>query len=420
MIKNIFTIILISISLQAQAQVPADVGLELVGNVSDNVGVRHANDGSNRLFVITQDGAIRIIDAQGNLLPTPFIDIDAKVNSNGNEQGLLGLAFHPNYSQNGYFYVNYTKSGTNSGDTIIERYEVDALDANLANPNSGVVLMRVIQDFSNHNGGNIEFGPDGYLYIGMGDGGSFGDPNSRGQNLGSVLGSMMRIDVDNNNAPNHPAPVLSSDHACPQDGNNYAIPADNPFVNTSGACPEIWSYGLRNPWRWSFDKDTGDLYIGDVGQNSWEEIDYQPANNAGGENYGWKCREGFNAYGGCPDSLAYTPPILEKSHANSRCSITGGYLYRGPVASIQGQYIYGDYCSGQIWFATPGNESNLTEPWIESEWSIPGGVSFQFALTSFGEDETGHVYIVKRGGEIYRITGNPDLIFADGFEEPIL
>ena len=412
--KKIILINLFFMFSFATAQVPNDVGLELVNSVGDNMGIRHAGDGSGRLFVITQDGIIRVIDNQDNLLTAPFLDIDAKVNSGGNEQGLLGLAFHPNYSVNGYFYVNYTKSGTNSGDTIIERYTVSAGDPNVADPNSGVVIMRIIQDFSNHNGGNILFGPDGYLYIGMGDGGSGGDPNDRGLNLGSALGSMLRIDVDGNNAPSHPAPVVSTDHVCPQDGANYAIPADNPFVGSAGACPEIWAWGLRNPWRWSFDKDTGDMFIGDVGQGSREEISYQAAASSGGENYGWNCREGDIAYSGCPDSPAYTSPILVKNHSNSRCSITGGYRYRGPVLSIQGEYIYGDYCSGQIWFANNGSGS-----WTESEWSNTGGVNFSFQLTSFGEDEIGNVYIVRRSGAIYRITGdtvNTDIIFADDFE----
>ncbi|WP_223789891.1 PQQ-dependent sugar dehydrogenase [Marinicella meishanensis] len=412
--KKICLLIAAFWSSTSLAQVPTDVGLELVNSVSGNMGVRHAGDGSGRLFVINQDGAIRVIDDQDNLLATPFLDIDAKVNSGGNEQGLLGLAFHPNYSSNGYFYVNYTKSGSNSGDTIIERYSVSAGDANVADPNSGVVIMRVIQDFANHNGGNILFGPDGYLYIGMGDGGSGGDPLDRGLNLGSALGSMLRIDVDGNNAPNHPAPVMNEDHVCPQDGaGQYGIPADNPFVGTAGACPEIWTYGLRNPWRWSFDRDTGDMFIGDVGQGAREEISFQPA-NGGGENFGWNCREGDIAYNGCPDSSAYTAPILVKTHGSSRCSITGGYRYRGPVGSIQGDYIYGDYCSGQIWFA-----NNAGGPWTEDEWSNTGGVNFSFQLTSFGEDEDGNVYIVRRSGDIYRITGDPlpdDLIFASDFE----
>lgn len=392
-----------------QAQVPNDVGLELVTSVSDNMGVRHAGDGSGRLFVITQDGVIRVIDNQDNLLTTPFLDIDAKVNSSGNEQGLLGLAFHPNYNQNGYFFVNYTKSGSNSGDTIIERYQVSAGDPNVANPNSGTIIMRIIQDYSNHNGGNIAFGPDGYLYIGMGDGGSGGDPENRGQHIDSVLGTIMRIDVDNNNAPSHPAPINFEDHVCPQDGSNYAIPASNPFANSPSACPEVWTYGWRNPWRWSFDKLTGDMIVGDVGQNQREEISFQAATSTGGENYGWNCREGDIAYLGCTGT--FVEPILVKTHSGNRCSITGGYRYRGPVDSIQGEYIYGDYCSGQVWFAN--NESG---PWTESEWTIPNGISFTFALTSFGEDEDGNVYIVKRSGDIYRITGDDDIIFEDGFE----
>ena len=396
------------------AQVPNDVGLQLIGNVNENVGVRHAGDGSGRLFVINQNGIIRIVDNQDNLLTTPFLDISNKVRCCG-ERGLLGLAFHPDYAQNGYFFVNYTKESPDLGDTIIERYQVSAQNPNIANDQSGTVLMRIIQDYSNHNGGNILFGPDGYLYIGMGDGGSGGDPENRGQTLGSALGKMLRIDVDNNSAPNHPAPALFEDPACPQDGNNYAIPATNPYANTQGACPEIWAWGLRNPWRWSFDKLTGDLIIGDVGQNAWEEINFQAASSTGGENYGWNCREGAHTYINCQNPPAFVEPILEKSHASSRCSITGGYRYRGPVSSIQGDYIYGDYCSGQIWFAESANNVN----WTENQWTIPGGVSFAFSLTSFGEDEAGHVYVSKQGGDFYRITGNIpviDLIFMDGFE----
>ncbi len=398
-------------SSTSYSQVPSDVGLELVGSVGNNVGVRHAGDGSNRLFVINQNGIIRIFDDQDNLLPTPFLDISSRVTCCG-ERGLLGLAFHPDYSNNGFFFVNYSKSGTNSGDTIIERYQVSA-DPNVADAGSGQVLMRIIQDFSNHNGGNIAFGPDGYLYIGMGDGGSGGDPENRAQVLASNLGKMLRIDVDNDNAPNHPAPANFEADSCPQDTGNYAIPADNPFVTTpAGSCPEIWAYGLRNPWRFSFDKDTGDLFIGDVGQNAKEEIDFQPANSTGGENYGWKCREADQNFSGCTGT--FVEPILVKNHSQSRCSITGGYMYRGPVNSIQGNYIYGDYCSGQVFFAQDSGTS-----WTEDLWSIPAGISFAFNLTSFGEDEAGNIYISKQSGDFYRITGDvtmDDLIFASGFE----
>ncbi len=399
----------------SHAQVPADVGLEFVASVSDNLGVTHAGDGSNRLFVINQDGYIRVIDDEDNLLTTPFLDIDAKVNSGGNEQGLLGLAFHPEYSSNGYFYVNYSKSGSDSGDTIIERYHVtgDPTTNNVADAGSGTVIMRVVQDFSNHNGGHISFGPDGYFYIGMGDGGSGGDPRNRGQNLGSVLGTIMRIDVDGDSAPSHPAPVSDTDHVCPQEGDNYSIPADNPFTGTPSTCPEIWAWGVRNPWRFSFDKDTGDLYIGDVGQNAREEISFQAAASTGGENYGWNCREGDISFAGCTGT--FVDPILVKNHSGGRCSITGGYVYRGPVESIQGQYMYGDYCSGQIWFASTVDNVN----WTEDEWASTGGVSFNFSLTSFGEDEAGHVYIAHQGGNLYRITGDvadSDVIFATGFE----
>ena len=406
-----FTFLICACALFAHAQVPADVGLQLIGNVSSNVGVRHAGDGSGRLFVMNQNGIIRVVNDQDVILATPFLDIQNKVTCCG-ERGLLGLAFHPDYSNNGYFFVNYSKSGSNSGDTIIERYQVSA-NADVADPTSGTVLMRIIQDFSNHNGGNLAFGPDGYLYIGMGDGGSAGDPENRAQVLQSNLGKMLRIDVDNNNAPSHPAPGSFEEDSCPQDTGNYAIPADNPFVSSpAGACPEIWAYGLRNPWRFSFDKDTGDLFIGDVGQNAKEEIDFQLASSTGGENYGWKCREGDQSFSGCAGK--FVEPILVKNHSNSRCSITGGYMYRGPVVSIQGNYIYGDYCSGQIWFA-----QNTGSSWTEDQWSIPVGVSFAFNLTSFGEDEAGNVYISKQNGDFYRITGDAvdtDLIFASGFD----
>lgn len=414
--KNLkYSLLLLVLFIQANAQVPNDIGLQLIGNVSQNVGVRHAGDDSGRLFVINQNGIIRIVDDQDNLLTTPFLDISSKVRCCG-ERGLLGLAFHPDYENNGYFFVNYSKDGSNSGDTIIERYQVigDPTTNNVADFNSGTILMRVIQDYSNHNGGNILFGPDGYLYIGMGDGGSGGDPQDRGQSLDSALGKMLRIDVDNNNAPSHPAPLMFEDPACPQDTGNYAIPADNPYAESTTACPEIWASGLRNPWRFSFDKNTGDIFIGDVGQGVREEINFQPASSLGGENYGWNCREGDIAYNGCPNSKSYASPILVKNHSSSRCSITGGYRYRGPITSIQGEYIYGDYCSGQIWFANNSNGG-----WTESEWSNTGGVNFSFDLTSFGEDEAGHVYVSRGAGNFYRITGDitlSDIIFADSFE----
>ncbi len=416
--KNIlFAWLLLSTTI-AFADIPTDIGTEFVAAVSNNLGVRHAGDQSGRKFVINQDGQIRIIDAQDNLVTTPFLDITSKVQCCG-ERGLLGLAFHPNYSNNGYFFVNYTKSSPNTGDTIIERYQVSQNDPNVADANSGVVLMRIEQDFSNHNGGNIAFGPDGYLYIGMGDGGSGGDPNDRAQDLNSSLGKMLRIDVDGNTAPNNPAPNPVSGASCPLEASNYSVPASNPFVGNNGACQEIWAFGLRNPWRWSFDKDNGDLYIGDVGQSgsaAREEINFQAASSSGGEHYGWNCREGLDPYqngADCADPLpVMVDPVLIQNHNQGRCSITGGYNYRGPVTSIQNKYIYGDYCSGQIWIAENNNGT-----WSEDEWT--GNGTSGFGLTSFGEDEAGQLYITV-GSNIYRVTGDTvidDLIFENGFEQ---
>lgn len=405
----------------AWAQIPNDIDTELITSASYNVGIRHANDGSGRKFIIGQQGDIRIIDANDNVLATPFLDISGQVRCCG-ERGLLGLAFHPNYAQNGYFFINYTKSGTNLGDTIVARYQVSAGDPNIADASSGQVLMRIIQDYSNHNGGNMHFGQDGYLYIGMGDGGSGGDPEDRAQDLASALGKMLRIDVDTNNAPQHAAPGTSSDPSCPQDTSDYAIPNDNPFANTQGACPEIWAYGLRNPWRWSFDRQTGDMYIGDVGQNNYEEVSFQAASSTGGEHYGWNCREGAHDYNGGADCDANPPPmvepIIEYTQGGGRCAVTGGYVYRGPVSSLQGTYLYADYCTGQIWLddlSGNGNQSSSTE------WLNHGATGL---VSSFGEDEEGNLYISTSqnyGSEstfIYRITGDVDndLIFENGFE----
>ncbi len=415
--KKALSLLISLICSPVWAQIPSDIDTELVTAATYNVGIRHAGDGSGRKFIIGQQGIIRIIDASDNLLATPFLDISGLVQCCG-EQGLLGLAFHPNYTQNGYFYVNYTKSSPNSGDTIVARYQVSQNDPNVADPNSAQVMMRIIQDYGNHNGGNMQFGQDGYLYIGMGDGGNGGDPQDRAQDLASALGKMLRIDVDNNNAPQHTAPGSFSDPACPQDTSHYAIPNDNPFASTQGACPEIWSYGLRNPWRWSFDRLTGDMYIGDVGQGNWEEVSFQPANSTGGEHYGWNCREGAHNYNGGADCGANPPPmvdpIIEYSQGGGRCAVTGGYVYRGPVTSLQGIYLYADYCTGQIWLHDLGGGSS-------TDWTGHGATGL---VASFGEDEEGNLYISTSQSYgssstfIYRITGDvdDDLIFADGFE----
>ncbi|MCS7073389.1 MAG: PQQ-dependent sugar dehydrogenase, partial [Bacteroidia bacterium] len=310
---------------------------QIASGLNKPVGIE--NCGDDRLFIVEQNGYIEILDPiTGNLNPQPFLDIDAKVGSSGNEQGLLGLAFHPNYKQNGYFFVNYTN---NSGNTVIARYSVSVTDSNQANPNSEQILLTITQPYSNHNGGQIVFGPDGYLYIGMGDGGSAGDPQNFAQNPNSRLGKMLRIDVDN--------------------GNPYAIPPDNPFIGVSGYLPEIWSIGLRNPWRFSYDFLEENWWISDVGQNAIEEINLEPV-GVSGRNYGWRCYEGTTQYNfsNCSAQTVFTTPIHQYTHSTQNgCSVTGGYVYRGGrFNSLWGKYIYCDYCSGRFWSIERGSAPN--------------------------------------------------------------
>ena len=317
-------------------------------------------DGSGRLFIIEKVGRIRIFQ-DGQLMQQPFLDIAERVDSSGNEQGLLGLAFHPNYAQNGRFFVNYTDT---NGNTVIARYQVSN-DANLADPNSEVKILGVDQPFANHNGGVLTFGPDGYLYVGLGDGGSQGDPYGNAQNRNALLGKILRIDVDS--------------------ADPYAVPSDNPFGN------EIWLYGLRNPWRISFDRSTGDLYIGDVGQNAWEEIDFLPAGSPGGTNFGWNLREGAHDYKGSasPDLV---DPVAEYSHQEGGCSVTGGYVYRGSMPEWNGIYLYGDYCTGLIWGLIHSNDG----------WQKLQLFDMAVTITSFGQDEAGELYLLSDSGSVYR------------------
>ncbi len=335
-----------------------------------------------RLFIVEQPGIIKILKDEV-ILPDPFLDITARV-SFGGERGLLGLAFHPDYDNNDYFYLNYTN---NSGNTVISRFDVTG-DPDIADDASEFILLTISQPFSNHNGGMIAFGPfDGYLYIGMGDGGSGGDPGNRAQNDGLLLGKMLRIDVDGDDP--------------------YGIPPDNPFFGPGDPLDEIWAKGLRNPWRFAFDRLTGDLYIGDVGQNAWEEIDYQPGSSPGGENYGWRLMEGnhcYNPSNDCdPGGLTY--PIYEYSHGGSpfRCSVTGGYVYRGSaIPDLQGRYFFADYCSDQIWsFLYDGN--NVTELIDRTLELDPGDGLTINDISSFGEDAAGELYIVDLGGEVFKI-----------------
>lgn len=344
------------------------------------LGIEHAGDGSGRLFIVEKGGLIRIISG-GEVLAEPFLDIRDLV-SNGSEQGLLGLAFHPQYADNGFFYVDYTDV---QGDTQIVRYTVSA-DPNQADPNTAVTLFSVDQPYANHNGGQIAFGPDGYLYISLGDGGSGNDPNGFAQNTAEPLGALLRIEV--------------------LDDGTYAVPEDNPLLNDPNADQRIWAYGLRNPWRFSFDRDTGDLYIGDVGQNALEEIDFQPAGSAGGLNYGWRCMEGTRVNfeePPCttrPDELV--PPITEYGRGDG-ISVTGGFVYRGSrYPQMQGVYFYADFGQGTIWSIRLLDTGQQT--WSEPVVELDSGM----AVSAFGQDENGELYLADfAGGKIWRITADP-------------
>jgi glucose/arabinose dehydrogenase len=330
--------------------------------------VTHAFD--DRLFIVEQAGTIRIFQ-NGELLPDLFLDILDPVGSNSNEQGLLGLAFHPNYQENGTFFLNYTDP---SGNTNIARYRVSS-DPNVADPTSEQILLTIPQPYANHNGGMIAFGPDGYLYVGMGDGGSQGDPQNHGQNRGTLLGSILRLDVDS------------------ADG-GYTIPADNPFVGDPNARPEVWAYGFRNPWRFSFDRLNGDLFIADVGQNAWEEVSWQAGGTPGGQNFGWNVMEGNHCYTANCNPVDFTPAIFEYDHSQG-CSISGGYIYRGQqFPSLYGNYFTADFCTGTIWgvFQQPDGRWQST---IVHQSGLP--------INSFGEDVNGELYVVTRTGRILQI-----------------
>jgi len=377
--------------------------VQIASGLNQPIGVVNAGDGSARLFVIEQAGVIRILNSgTGSLNATPFLDISTQIDSGGNEQGLLGLVFHPDYASNGYFYVNYTRDpGPGQDLTVIARFTVSAENPDIADNNSETKLMEIPQDSSNHNGGDLHFGPDDYLYIAMGDGGGSNDQFNHAQDINNLKGKMLRIDVDG-------SPAI-------QDGmcgliRNYSIPDDNPFAGING-CDEIWSYGLRNPWRFSFDRSTGDMLIGDVGQRTWEEINFEPANTPV-VNYGWSCREGAHDFDlGNPCVSAYTDPILEFDHSGRRCSVTGGYVYRGTVSAFNGYYFYGDYCSDQIWLAM-----NTGSSWESSEWTAAAGILS--SISSFGEGENGELYIADRNaGKLFHILIENNVVFADSFEQ---
>lgn len=364
------------------------------------VFVTHAPGDTSRIFVIEQRigsvGQIRIIElATNTLLATPFLSVSPV--STGSEQGLLGLAFDPNYANNGFFYVNYTDA---NWDTQVVRYQVSAGDPNLANAASATPVLSISQPQSNHNGGWLAFGPDGYLYLAQGDGGGANDQfglTGNGQNTNVLLGKMLRIDPSGDDFPGDAT-------------RNYAIPPTNPFVGVAGA-DEIWAYGLRNPWRNCFDRATGDLYIADVGQNAVEEIDFQPASSTGGENYGWRCMEGLDCTGltGCVcNAPTLELPFQTYTHGGApfRCSITGGYVYRGcAMPAMRGIYFYADYCSNQIWSLRydGATVTEFTDRTVELDTP-----SFTInSITSFGEDANGEIYICDQGGEIFRIIPAP-------------
>jgi glucose/arabinose dehydrogenase len=340
----------------------------VVSGLNQPVSITHAGDGSGRLFIVERTGIIRIMK-DGAVLPTPFLDITALVQSTGGEQGLLGLAFPPNFASSRHFYVNYTNR-TGTGNTVVARYQVTT-NPDVADVSSGVSLLTVTQPFENHNGGQLAFGPDGFLYIGMGDGGSGGDPFGNAQNLSTLLGKILRIDTESGGVP-------------------YAIPPGNPLGN------EIWAQGLRNPWRFSFDRATNDLYIADVGEDQFEEVNFQPASSSGGENYGWNIMEGFNCFNNLNcNRTGLTLPVHEYSHQTGDCAIIGGFVYRGAqYPAIQGTYIYGDFCSGRIW----GLKRN------GAVWSNMLLADSQLQIACFGEDETGNLFVADIStGTIFKI-----------------
>jgi glucose/arabinose dehydrogenase len=367
-------------SSQSGPTLPQGTGarlLEVASGLSVPLYLTSPPNDAHRLFIVEKTGGVRVVK-DGTLLVTPFLDLSGKVSSGG-EQGLLGLAFDPNYASNGRFFVHYTDA---AGDTRVSSFQVSA-NPDVADAGSEQVILTATQPYSNHNGGQLVFGPDGMLYLGLGDGGASGDPQGRGQDLSDLLSSVIRIDV--------------------RAGPSYIVPPDNPFVAQAGARPEIWSYGLRNPWRFSFDRGTGDLYIADVGEGRFEEVDISPAAGGAGKgaNYGWSRMEGNHCFpsGQC-DQVGLTSPAYEYSHSNG-CSITGGYVYRGSaIPALQGLYFFADYCQGWVrsFRYTGGAATELTE------WQalLPGGF-----ITSFGEDAAGELYLMIQSGRVFKIVPGP-------------
>ncbi len=346
--------------------------LEVASGFTQPVGMTSFIDNGLVILVIQQGGSIKVFE-NGVILDEPFLDISNKITTNGSEQGLLGIALNPNYLKNGLFYINYTDR---SGDTVIARY-IASESRRTSDPNSEQIIFTTSQPYQNHNGGNLVFGPDGFLYIGLGDGGSGGDPETRAQNPNTVLGKMLRIAV--------------------QDQEIYAVPNDNPYVNGGGK-PEIWAIGLRNPWRYSFDHLTGDLWIADVGQGNWEEINYVKAVPEPGLNFGWNYMEGTHGFkGNPPNTIKFVDPVFEYDHSVG-CSVTGGFVYRGEqLPDWFGVYVFGDYCSGNVWGLLPSGDGSF-----KSSQLFSTGLN----ISSFGEDVFGEIYLVAYNGSIYQLTSN--------------
>ncbi len=356
------------------------VGLQVVATVPKPVLVTAPKGDTTRLFIVSQAGRIRVVK-NGSLLPAPFLDISSQV-STGGEQGLLGLAFHPGFATNRKLYVNFTDV---NGATVIREYRASATSPDTVAAGSGRTILRIAQPYENHNGGMLAFGRDGFLYIGMGDGGSGGDPQSRAQNTGVLLGKMLRIDVNGTSG-----------------SLQYRIPATNPYVGRTGR-DEIWQRGLRNPWRFSFDRANGNLWIGDVGQGTYEEVDRAVRTSTGpakGANWGWSVMEGrhcFKPSSGC-STAGKRMPLVEYSHAGSRCAVTGGYVYRGTaITALRGWYVFGDYCSGEAWAiaANATGQAGMVR--------ILGAGSGRL-ISGFGEDAAGELYLCDlASGTVYRL-----------------
>jgi hypothetical protein len=375
----------------AQVDVTGEIALVPFAQVGSVSGISHAGDA--RLFIVQLPGIIRIVSGN-TVLPTPFLDISSRVTFGG-ERGLFSVAFHPDYPTTPYFFVNYTSvedagAGIALGDTVVARYQVSA-NPDVADAGSGVRLLHIPQPYENHNGGQLQFGPDDYLYIGMGDGGAQGDPACRAQRHDSLLGKMLRIDVDQNvGTPPY-----------------YGIPPTNPFVGAGDPLDEIWALGLRNPWRFSFDRVTGDLFVGDVGGTEREEVDFQAAGTMGGRNFGWNAMEGTlchdNSGTGCPgyvpvcNHASLTLPIAEYDHSQG-CSITGGFRYRGSaIPALVGTYVYADFCSGYVWGASESG----------GNWTARLMLDTPYFISTFGEDVNGELYAGTLAGTVYRLVQGP-------------